>query len=280
MRNARDEPASDTYSFQLNGVEYFMPESREILLGALSALPGRCQKAALSAIRIMSFFLVCDGQRTGSIKFNILNMLACGEQVKEMLSADTRIIINELRDYIRTVEVAYQDGLPELPEESLDNLVTSLLALSGLNHESMLRGMDWRFQEIGRRAERARLTAILLKHTLTRAVPGLQQQQILESVLMSVEALISFRRRYRGQMNIISGLDLLMLDGTNPRSLIYQVDRLRKYLLDLPRQEGQTSSLTSDMRPVMKSPRIYNLPISIDWRRSMNPPDCVNNWIR
>jgi uncharacterized alpha-E superfamily protein len=54
-------------------------------------------------------------------------------------------------------------------------------------------------------------------------------------------------------MNIISGLDLLMLDGTNPRSLIYQVDRLRKYLLDLPRQEAQTSSLTSDMRPVMKS---------------------------
>lgn len=180
-------------------------------------------------------------------------MLTCGEQVKEMLSADTRIILNELRDCIRTVEVAYQDGLPELPEESLDNLVTSLLALSGLNHESMLRGMDWRFQEIGRRAERARLTAILLKHTLTRALPGLQQQQILESVLMSVEALISFRRRYRGRMNIISGLDLLMLDGSNPRSLIYQIDRLRKYLLDLPRQEGQTSSLTSDMRPIMKS---------------------------
>lgn len=239
---------------QLNGVEHFMPESREILLGALSALTGTLpESGAVGDQNHELSSLVCDGQRTGSIKFNILNMLACGEQVKEMLSADTRIIINELRDYIRTVEVAYQDGLPELPEESLDNLVTSLLALSGLNHESMLRGMDWRFQEIGRRAERARLTAILLKHTLTRAVPGLQQQQILESVLMSVEALISFRRRYRGQMNIISGLDLLMLDGTNPRSLIYQVDRLRKYLLDLPRQEGQTSSLTSDMRPVMKS---------------------------
>lgn len=239
---------------QLNGVEYFMPESRDILLAALSALTGTVPESdAPDDLNHELASLVCDGQRTGSIKFNILNMLACGEQVKEMLSADTRIIINELRDYIRTVEVAYQDGLPELPEESLDNLVTSLLALSGLNHESMLRGMDWRFQEIGRRAERARLTAILLKHTLTPAVPGLQQQQILESVLMSVEALISFRCRYRGQMNIISGLDLLMLDGTNPRSLIYQVDRLRKYLLDLPRQEAQTSSLTSDLRPIIKS---------------------------
>ncbi|MDJ1656849.1 alpha-E domain-containing protein, partial [Raoultella sp. Ech2A] len=101
--------------------------------------------------------------------------------------------------------------------------------------------------------DRALLTAILLKHTLIHALPGLQQQQILESVLMSVEALISFRRRYRGRMNIISGLDLLMLDASNPRSLIYQIDRLRKYLLDLPRQDGQTSSLTSDMRPIMKS---------------------------
>lgn len=239
---------------QLNGVELFMPESRDVLLGALFPLTGTLPETDAGADQNHELSsLVCDGQRAGSIKFNIQSMLTCGEQVKEMLSADTRIILNELRDCIRAVEVAYQDGLPELPEESLDNLVTSLLALSGLNHESMLRGMDWRFQEIGRRAERARLTAILLKHTLTHALPGLQQQQILESVLMSVEALISFRRRYRGRMNIISGLDLLMLDASNPRSLIYQIDRLRKYLLELPRQDGQTSSLTSDMRPIMKS---------------------------
>ena len=72
-----------------------------------------------------------------------------------MLSADTRIIINELRDHIHELDRAYTNGLPSAPEESLDSLVTSLLALSGLNHESMLCGLDWTFQEIGRRTERA-----------------------------------------------------------------------------------------------------------------------------
>ena len=70
---------------------------------------------------------------------------------------------------------------------------------------------------------------------------------------MSVEALISFRRRYRGQVHISSGLDLMMLDSSNPRALIYQFERLRLFLLDLPRQDAQTSGLTPDMRLIIKS---------------------------
>lgn len=243
---------------QLNGVEYFDPESREVLLGAIShitgALPGFSENPALCQNPNKELAaLVTDNQRVGSIKFNLQSMLLCGEQVKEMLSADTRIILNELRDHIHAVEKAYKDGLPAVPEESLDSLVTSLLALSGLNHESMLRGMDWMFQEIGRRAERARLTATLLKYTLTQPLPNMQQQQILESVLLSVEALISFRRRYRGRKNIAFGLDLLMSDNTNPRSLIYQIEHLQKYLHELPHNDQQSLGLMPENRQIIKS---------------------------
>ncbi len=238
---------------QLNGVEYLPNDCREVLMRALSNLTGSMPVGdPINDPNFELSSLISDGQRIGSIKYNLLRMLTCGEQVKEMLSSDTRIILNELRDHIFNIEIAYKDGLPEVPEASLDKLVTSLLALSGLNHESMLRGLDWRFQEIGRRVERARLTAILLKHTLTRSLPGVEQQ-ILESVLMSVEALISFRRRYHGQMHILFGLDLMMIDRTNPRSLSYQIERLRQYLQDLPHQDSQTSGLTPDMRLIIKS---------------------------
>ncbi len=243
---------------QLNGVEYFPPESSEILLGAISHLTGTLPGFSDNPVLWQNpnkelAALVTDSERVGSIKFNLHNMLSCGEQVKEMLSADTRIILNELRDHIHAVEQAYKDGLPAVPEESLDSLVTTLLALSGLNHESMLRGMDWMFQEIGRRAERARLTATLLKYTLTKPLPSMQQQQILESVLLSVEALISFRRRYRGRKNIAYGLDLLMSDITNPRSLIYQIELLRKYLDELPHNANQPLGLVPESRQIIKS---------------------------
>ncbi|QSX33614.1 circularly permuted type 2 ATP-grasp protein [Shewanella avicenniae] len=243
---------------QLNGIEPFPPESRDVLLTAMSQLTG-CLPGFTEDPELLEnpndelAALVIDGARVGSIKFNLQSMLACGEQVKEMLSADTRIILNELRDHILAVDEAYSDGLPAVPEESLDSLVTSLLALSGLNHESMLRGMDWMFQEIGRRTERALQTATLLKATLTEHLPSLQQQQILESVLLSVEALISFRRRYRTRARIAYGLDLLMIDATNPRSLIYQVDQLRKYLNELPRNYTQSSGLTAENRLIIKT---------------------------
>ena len=243
---------------QMNGVEYFPPESRDILLSALTKLTG-CVPGFVNNPELQEHpnkeltALVTDSNRIGSIKFNLQNMLSCGEQVKEMLSADTRIILNELRDHIYALELAYKDGLPDLPEESLDNLVTSLLALSGLNHESMLRGMDWMFQELGRRAERARLTAILLRATLTRPLPHMQQQLVLESVLLSVEALISYRRRYRGRTHIAFGLDLLMIDDSNPRSLIYQFRQLNDYLGKLPRRETTAIGLPTEVKLIVKS---------------------------
>jgi len=197
--------------------------------------------------------IITDGSRAGSVKANLQAMLSCSEQVKEMLSADTRIIINELRDHIHELDRAYTNGLPSAPEESLDSLVTSLLALSGLNHESMLRGLDWTFQEIGRRTERALQTATLLRSALTKPLPSAPQQQILESVLLSVEALISFRRRYRNRARVAYGLDLLMIDGTNPRSLLYQVEQLRKYIIELPRNNSATAGLSPEHKIIIKS---------------------------
>lgn len=243
---------------QLNGIDHFPTESREVLLGAMSELTGSLPGFQDDPELIENpndelAALVVDASRVGSIKSNLQQMLACAEQVKEMLSADTRIILNELRDHIHSVDRAYVNGLPSVPEESLDSLVTSLLAISGLNHESMLRGMDWMFQEIGRRTERALLTANLLKHTLSRPLPSLQQQQVLESVLLSVEALISFRRRYRTRARVSYGLDLLMIDRTNPRSLIYQIEQLRKYLEELPQTEQASLGLSAEKRLIIKS---------------------------
>ncbi|MEO9273725.1 circularly permuted type 2 ATP-grasp protein [Marinomonas sp. 5E14-1] len=244
---------------QMNGVDPLPEESKRTLLEMASiqtgCLPGfvEADEALLANPEEELVSLITDASRAGSIKANLQAMLSCSEQAKEMLSADTRIIINELRDHIHELDRAYTNGLPSAPEESLDSLVTSLLALSGLNHESMLRGLDWTFQEIGRRTERALQTATLLRSALTKPLPDVPQQQILESVLLSVEALISFRRRYRNRARVAYGLDLLMIDGTNPRSLLYQVEQLRRYIKELPRNKTTTAGLSPENKIIIKS---------------------------
>ncbi|RQW63683.1 circularly permuted type 2 ATP-grasp protein [Vibrio viridaestus] len=245
---------------QLNGIDPLPDDAKRVLLDALSYQSGCLPGFTNQDINDSAFLnkelveLVTNEKRIGSIKSSLFAMLACGEQVKEMLSADTRIILNELRDHIDDVDLAYKNGLPSIPEESLDNLVTALLALSGLNHESMLRGMDWTFQQIGRRTERAIQTATLLKSTLSQPLPSVSQQQVLESVLLSVEALISFRRRYRTRTHVANGLDLLMVDESNPRSLIYQLNQLKTYLAELPlRSVARPGGLTDESRLLIRA---------------------------
>jgi uncharacterized alpha-E superfamily protein len=58
---------------------------------------------------------------------------------------------------------------------------------------------------------------------------------MLESVLIALESIITYRRRYRSRAQIETVLDLVLLDATNPRSLAYQLDRLSEDVADLPR---------------------------------------------
>ncbi|MEI8597992.1 alpha-E domain-containing protein [Vibrio sp. M60_M31a] len=196
--------------------------------------------------------LVVNGKRIGSIKSNLLAMLSCSDNVRDRSSADTRIVLNKLRDHLNELDRAYTSGLPEAPEESLDNLMTMLLALSGLSNDSMLRGEDWIFQQIGQRTERAIQTAKLFQSTLSIKLESLSQQQVLESVLLSMEALISFRRRYRTRARVAFGLDLLMVDPSNPRSLVYQTEKLKEFLDMLPDNHAFIpGGLTSETRLIL-----------------------------
>jgi len=242
---------------QLNGIEPLPEKCKELLLQALSTqtncLPGFMDKNLLENPDQELINIILDGNRPGSIKSSLLALLTSSEEVKEMLSADTHRIINDLRDHLYELERSFISGLPSAPEESLDPLVTTLLALSGLSHESMLRGVGWKFQEIGRRTERTLQTARLLKSLLTEALSGSQQKLILESVLLSVEALITFRRRYRAHTDVAHGLELLMLDATNPRSIFYQLQRLKNHYMELPQANISRPSLSPGEKLLVKS---------------------------
>ncbi len=242
----------------LQSSEPLAPEARSTLLTALSVqtgtLPGFQDNEVLQLNpdeELMSLLL--DNSRPGSIKNTLRYLLNNTEEVKEMLSADTRKIINNLRDQLDQLDTQFKQGQTNISNEWLDDIITTLLALSGLNNESMLRGLDWQFHAIGRRTERAMQTAKLLKSSLCCSLSKYPQQQVLEAVLLSVEAFISFRRRYRSRNDIVCGLDLMMVDDSNPRSLFYQISELKQHMLKLPNTKTSSRNMSTEAKIIIKS---------------------------
>jgi len=178
--------------------------------------------------------IILDQQRIGSVANNLIAMIKSAEQVKEQLSSDTQRIINNIGDELDALKINLKPEALSAPEEALAPLVTALLAFAGLMHESMIRGNGWHFMEMGRRMERALQIISGLRSMLTSKFEDIEQEVLVETALLNGEALISYRRRYQSGVNVENGLEMLLLNINNPRSLIFQIEELAMHFADLP----------------------------------------------
>ncbi len=152
--------------------------------------------------------------------------------VREYLSATTGRVLGRLaavRADLRSADPAVDD---------LDTVLVDLAALAGLAMESTVRGPAWRFADIGRRLERALAVLGSVEATLGLHVESLTFQPLAETVLQANESLVAYRRRYRSDVDLDAVLDLLVRDDTNPRSLAFQLDRLREHVAALAWSHG------------------------------------------
>jgi uncharacterized circularly permuted ATP-grasp superfamily protein/uncharacterized alpha-E superfamily protein len=107
-----------------------------------------------------------------------------------------------------------------------------IAALSGLAQENMTQLAGWRFLELGRRIERALLTSRL---TRCFAQPGAPDGE-LDVLLELADSQISYRQRYVMIAALAPVVDLVMLDPNNPRSVLFQLDRIETHLGALPKR--------------------------------------------
>jgi len=253
-----------TVFLQTNGANPTPPLVRNLLLEAVTRLtdtgPGFVGDNKLLADfppELVS--VIVDRKQAGSISSCIQSLLYCAEESKEMLSADTQRIINDLRDQSEGLEGILTHSLVSAPEEVLDPLVSTLLSLSGIVQESMIRGMGWRFLDMGRRLERALQTVNLARSLLLSDLDEANQGVVLESLLMTIEALISYRRRYRATLNIRDALELILIDTTNPRSVLYQLEALESHIDDLPTPVQGSRELEAEQRCVHEALSLVRL---------------------
>jgi uncharacterized alpha-E superfamily protein len=126
-------------------------------------------------------------------------------------------------------------------QDRLNHAIITLSAFGGLVMESMTRGDGWRFLDIGRRLERAVQMVELLRNSLPQESPG--SPGVLEAILEMADSSITYRSRYLTSVQVDLVLDLLLVDEANPRSIAFQLARLREHIGELP------GSKTSTRRP-------------------------------
>ena len=205
--------------------------------------------------------LLLDQRTPGSVARAVKRLGSAAATVRDQLSNDTfgplARIERTLRDERARVRVRQQAGhgldVGPVPPASvtaglrptLDRVLESLLAVSGIAAEGLTRDVGWHLLDAGRRIERAQRLVAMLAATLVERRPGDVEDLLLESVLLTTESAITYRRRHQAGTGVASVLDLLVHDRTNPRSLAFALDRLLADLeaVPAPRSAAQRDHL-------------------------------------
>ncbi|MFT6308118.1 MAG: putative circularly permuted ATP-grasp superfamily protein, partial [Halioglobus sp.] len=105
--------------------------------------------------------LLSDGEKTGSLPNTLESLSYSAATVRDRLSSDMLRVINSLDDHHDELQaLQHQSSLLESATlnsaiDTLNSLLFSIAALSGLTRENMTQGDGWRFLQIGKRLERA-----------------------------------------------------------------------------------------------------------------------------
>jgi uncharacterized circularly permuted ATP-grasp superfamily protein/uncharacterized alpha-E superfamily protein len=159
-----------------------------------------------------------------------------GSLVRDQTSLDTWHVLNRLDHGLWPEDAPLADVL-----EALNGLILLLAAFSGLGMESMTRGQNWRFTDMGRRIERVAHGTTLLRGTLGQEIDD--PRSVLEALLEVADSTITHHRRYLGTVETAAVLDLLFTDETNPRSVVFQLAVLDDHVRQLPRPGTRLRSL-------------------------------------
>lgn len=224
-------------------------ECLPVLLGALekvagSEMPsqGSAEDAVAAAAHTM-WLLTADRLCTGSLAQSVEGLGLAARAVRDQMSNDTWMVLGVVERTLARHTEAAPDGWPSDDTALADaarRTLAGMLALSGMAAESMVRDAGWTMMDIGKRIERGLALTALLQATLTRRRSPAAEQAITDSVLVACESSVIYRRRNLGQASVAAVAELLLFDGGNPRSLVYQLDRLRSGLRSLPGASGSS----------------------------------------
>ncbi len=218
-----------------------------VLLGAIGALTGTDTGAgdddheAIAVVPSTLWSLTADRRRPGSLAQSVERLGQAARGVRDQMSNDTWMVLAAVER-----AVGGRTGVPPESKGSADaylltahtQTLAGMLALSGMAAESVVQDVGWTMMDIGKRIERGLGLTTLLRATLGTVRPPAAEQAVTESMLVACESSVIYRRRTLGKISVAAVADLMLFDSENPRSLVFQFDRLRADLKRLPSASG------------------------------------------
>ncbi len=184
------------------------------------------------------FSLLTDHKRWDSLPATLRQIARVGGNVRERLSADMMLLINQLRDAMQSEPGGQLWDL----SAKLTSCLELLSAFSGMERENINRGSGWLFMSIGRRLERAVYLTREMREITKPLAP--ENWSYLECLLEVADSTMTYRARYFTTLQPVAVLDVLMADETNPRSLDFQLEHLAELYGKLP------GSSSADLRAI------------------------------
>lgn len=183
--------------------------------------------------------LTVDRQRPGSLAHSVERLGSAARSVRDQMSNDTWMVLGSVERALATE--AESSGTDDTPLAAAQRrTLAGMVALSGVTAESMVHDAGWTMMDIGKRIERALTLAALLRATLTVVRTEEAERTVTESALVACESAVIYRRLNLGRVSVAAFADLVLLDERNPRSLVYQLDRLAAGLRALPGASGSS----------------------------------------
>jgi uncharacterized alpha-E superfamily protein len=161
-------------------------------------------------------------------------------KVRDRFSVDGWAALSDLVTSVEAMSGTLRPG--DDTARALGVLLRKITGFNGLVHENMHRSSGWRFLTLGRAMERADAAAAVVAACGDGAHPGLG---LLELALEYGDSRITHQRRYRIDPTRETVADLMVLDASNPRSVMFQAVAMRRIAEDLPgaRVEGRVSDV-------------------------------------
>lgn len=197
--------------------------------------------------------LTIDRELPGSLAFAIDRYGNAARAVRDQLSVDTWMILGAVDRAL----AGYPAGVDDLEAELSDvhsRTLAGLLALSGIDGESLIRDSGWHVRDIGKRIERGLAMTALLSAALTKRYPEQTEREVTDWVLRATESSVSYRRRHQDSVRLSNVAELLLFDTANPRSLAYQLERLHADFHALPGASASSrpQRLLADARRMLR----------------------------
>ncbi|MFW6598640.1 circularly permuted type 2 ATP-grasp protein [Propionibacteriaceae bacterium Y2011] len=177
--------------------------------------------------------VVLDVDRPGTVARSLQALTFAAQGVRDQLSDDVWMVLAGIDRAVTALRAARLDRGNQLAD-SAERILSGLLALTGITSENMVHDAGWHLLDIGRGVERAQQVVALLRSTLVARRSREVEDQVVSAALLAAESVVTFRRRYPRGYARADVMELLVRDPHNPRSVAYQLQRIRRRLEALP----------------------------------------------